>query len=82
MGLFTGMMVYVVAWWLVFFMALPIGVKSEGEPEENVPEGTPSSAPNRPKLLMKMAIATVGAFVVWAVLYYIVSNGLVQLRPN
>ena len=38
---FTGILVYVIIWWLVLFMVLPWGVKVPEEPEP----GHASSAP-------------------------------------
>ena len=81
MGFVTGIMVYLIAWWLVFFMALPLGVKPQGENPEDRPEGTAPSAPARPMLLMKMGVASVGAFIIWGVLYWMIDGGMVQLRP-
>ena len=53
MGLASGIMVYLIAWWLVFFMALPLGVKAQDEDGGEVVPGTPSSAPKKPLLLKK-----------------------------
>lgn len=40
---------YLIIWWLVFFMLLPIGVKAESRPVE----GQASSAPENPYLWKK-----------------------------
>jgi hypothetical protein len=45
----TGLLVYVVVWWIAFFMVLPWGVKVPDEPEP----GHASSAPDRPMLWRK-----------------------------
>ena len=80
MGLVTGILVYVIAWWLIFFMALPIGIQSHDEAEEDVVPGTPSSAPVRPRLLMKALAATILAGVVVGIGHLIDVNNLISFR--
>ncbi|MEE8549325.1 MAG: DUF1467 family protein, partial [Alphaproteobacteria bacterium] len=46
MNWFTGLMVYVILWWLVWFVMLPIGVKVPDEVEK----GHAPSAPANPNL--------------------------------
>ncbi len=46
--------VFAVTWWLVFFMALPFGVRIPDEPEP----GHAPSAPIRPRVALKAAITT------------------------
>ena len=47
--------VFAITWWLVFFMALPFGVRTPDEPEP----GHAPSAPIRPRVALKAAITTV-----------------------
>ena len=46
--------VFAITWWLVFFMALPFGVRTPDEPEP----GHAPSAPIRPRVALKAAITT------------------------
>jgi predicted secreted protein len=80
MGFATGMLVYVVAWWLVFFLALPIGIQSHSEAGEEVEPGTPESAPVRPRLLLKALVASVLAGVIVGIFYLIDVNDLISFR--
>lgn len=80
MGLVTGMLVYVIAWWLIFFMALPIGIQSHDEAGEAVEPGTPESAPVRPRLLLKALVASVLAGVVVGIAHLIDVNNLISFR--
>ena len=69
---------YAVVWWLVFFMALPIGA----EPEERPERGHTESAPARPRLLLKAAVTTVvAALLTWAIAW-VIGSGLIELRPR
>lgn len=79
MGWVTGLLVYGVIWWLVFFMALPVGVKSQDESGEPTVPGTPGSAPVRPHLWRKAAATTVIAALLWALVYLAVTQGWVKL---
>ena len=51
----TGIMVYVVVWWLAWFAVLPIGVRVP----DHIPTGQATSAPENPRLLWKAGLATV-----------------------
>jgi predicted secreted protein len=69
---------FTVVWWLVFFMALPFGA----EPEEHPQVGNVESAPARPRLLLKAAITTVLAGLVTWGIAWLISSGLIDLRPH
>ncbi|MBM3549784.1 MAG: DUF1467 family protein [Alphaproteobacteria bacterium] len=68
MGIATGIMVYVVLWWLVWFAVLPIGVRVP----EDVPLGQATSAPENPRLLWKAGLTTLIAAVLWGVVFWLV----------
>lgn len=81
MGWVTGVLVYGVLWWLVFFMTLPVGVKSQDEDDkESVVPGTHASAPVKPHLWRKAAATSVIAAALWALVYLAVTQGWVSLR--
>jgi len=81
MGLATGIMVYLIAWWLVFFMALPIGVEAQDEDGGDVIPGTHSSAPKKPMLFKKAIIASLGAALLWGLIYATIEYGWISVRP-
>ena len=74
----TGVVVYLIVWWLVLFMVLPWGVRVPDEPEE----GHATSAPVRPRLLIKFAATTVIAGIVWGIVFWLVQSDLISFRPN
>jgi len=81
MGFVTLILVYVVIWWLVFFAALPVGVKHQREPNETVVEGTDPGAPSNPNL-KKKALYTSGIALVLTIIYYFVAaSDLISFRP-
>ena len=77
MTLYTGIMVYVVTWWTVIFAVLPWG---GNHPPEVVEKGHATSAPARPRLLMKFIVTTVIATVIWLAIDQAVRRGLVSFR--
>lgn len=78
MGWFTGLAVYIVIWWLVLFMVLPFGIR----PAEEDDIGAAVGAPANPNLLLRIAVTTVVAALLWAGFYYSVESGLLNLRPK
>ena len=77
MGWLSGILVYLVVWWLVIFMVLPWGVK----PPDNPGPGHATSAPDRPMLWRKVAITSVITAVVWVIIYLAIENSWVSFRP-
>ncbi|GEQ96706.1 hypothetical protein JCM17844_03430 [Iodidimonas gelatinilytica] len=69
MSIVTGLLVYLVLWWLIFFMVLPWGVQSQEESNEDVVPGTPESAPIKPMIWRKVAATSVIAALLWGVFY-------------
>jgi predicted secreted protein len=77
MTFFEMIIAYVIAWWMVYFMALPFGARPPEQPER----GHAESAPEAPRLWTKAAAATViAAVLVWA-FHWFVTSGVVALRP-
>lgn len=71
----TAIAIYFVIWWVVLFVVLPLKVRTQGEAGEVVP-GTHASAPARPRLLLKAALTTVLAAIVFAGLWALMRSGL------
>jgi len=69
--------VYYIIWFLTLFTVLPFGVRTQGEAQEVVP-GTPSSAPANMKLLRVLAINSVVALVVFAIIFFLIMNNIVS----
>ena len=81
MDWFTGTAVYLTIWWLILFVMLPIGARSQAEAGDVVP-GTEPGAPLLANIRRKLLWTTVAAAVVWLVLATVISSGLVSLeRP-
>lgn len=80
MGWVTGLLVYGVIWWLVFFMTLPVGVRSQDESDVDIVPGTHSSAPVSPAIWRKALATTVIALAVWGLFYLAVTQGWLDIK--
>ena len=63
----TGFAIYFVLWWIVLFLTLPFGVRSQHEDGVGAP-GTDPGAPVAPRLLGKAIWTTLISAVVFAAL--------------
>lgn len=77
----TGLMVYGIIWWVVLFMVLPWGVRTAEEAGEQAVDGSASSAPVRPRILIKAVATTVVAGLVWLLIYALVAYDPFGLGP-
>jgi len=79
MGIVSGIVLYAVIWFMTFFVALPLRLKTQGEAGEIVP-GTHAGAPEVHQLKKKALITTFVAFAVWAVVAAIIITGVISVR--
>ena len=77
MNIVTVIVVYVICWWLVFFMALPIGVRRDETPEP----GHDPGAPVKPSLWRKAGWTSLIALLLTVLWWYIDRAGLISFRP-
>lgn len=64
MTITAAIVLFAVIWFLTLFVALPIGLRTQGEDGEVVP-GTPSSAPSHPGLRRKFLWVTAITLAIW-----------------
>jgi len=79
MGITSGIVLYAVIWFMTFFVAIPIRLKTQGEDGEVVP-GTHAGAPAVHQLKKKAIITTFVAFGIWAVIATIILSGVISIR--
>ncbi len=78
MSLFTGFAIYAIIWWLVIFMVLPWGVRRI-EPKD-LGLGEDAGAPQKPRMLMKLAVTTVVSGVIFGLVYLVILSGVISFR--
>ena len=76
MNIFTGVMVYVIVWWLVLLTALPFGNRAS----ETAEPGHVESAPEHPRMWIKAGITTAIATLIWGVIYWIIDADMISFR--
>ena len=71
MTLPSGIAIYFIIWWLSLFMVLPWGSRSFHEEGMAVEPGHDAGAPVRTRLVIKFAITTVVATVLFGIVYWL-----------
>ena len=72
----TGIVVYILVWWVTLFAILPLWV-TPAEPDEL---GHAAGAPQNPLLARKLALTTAVAAVIWLLIYLVVSGPWFSFR--
>lgn len=76
MNIVTGIIVYVIIWWVLIFMILPIGVNSTEKPRDGMAWGHPSNI----KLAKKCLLTTVLSGILWLGVYTLTQSHLFNFR--
>ena len=80
MGVTGSIIVYVMIWWIIFFSVLPIGIQSNKEIYKEKIGGNDPGAPKNPRIVQKFLLTTLITSIIFAVIYYLVSIDLLNLR--
>ncbi|MFP3920659.1 MAG: DUF1467 family protein [Dichotomicrobium sp.] len=78
MSLPFAIAIYLICWWMVLFIVLPWGVRSQEEQGE-VAEGSEPAAPVVPYIWRKFAITTVISALIFAPIYFVLAYDLIPL---
>ena len=70
-------LVFAIVWWLILVMVLPFGAA----PPDEVEPGMATSAPAKPRIGLKVAITTVLAALVTALILWLMDSGLLRPTP-
>lgn len=74
----TGVVVFVMVWWVTFFAILPLGVRGQYEAGEVAP-GSEPGAPENPNMWRKARTTTLIAVIAFALIYMVIRFELVDL---
>jgi predicted secreted protein len=75
----TGFAIYFVVWWIVLFLTLPFGVRSQHEDGEASP-GTDPGAPIASQMGRKLIWTTIISAVIFAVAIWAYNSGLLSVE--
>jgi predicted secreted protein len=78
MGWVTGIVVYILVWWVTLFAILPLWV-TPSAPDD---VGGPAGAPQNPMLVRKLALTTAVAAVIWLGIYIVVHEPWFSFRDS
>jgi predicted secreted protein len=76
MGWVTGIIVYVLVWWVTLFAVLPLWV-TPAEPDD---PGHAAGAPQRPHMLLKVAVTTLVSALIWVGIFFLVHSPWLSFR--
>lgn len=76
MNLFTGVIVYLMVWWVTIFTILPWGVERQGDRVLGTDPGAPKITHLKAKLLINTGVSAV----IWLIIYLIIDSGVIDLR--
>lgn len=79
-GFVTGIVVYLIVWWMVFFCVLPLRVESQQEVGEIEP-GSEPGAPADPQLKYKFKLTSAIAAGLWLIYFVVFEFQLLSLGP-
>ena len=76
MNPFSGIVVYVLIWWMIFFCTLPFGIKNIDKPQDGAMPG----APINPGLKKKAIATTIISTVLWVIAYFLITSNLISFH--
>jgi predicted secreted protein len=79
MGPVSGLVLYLVIWFVVLLVVLPIRLETQGERGEVVP-GTPEGAPANLDMWKKARLVTWVSALVWLVIAGVIFSGVISVR--
>jgi len=76
MGVASGIVVFVIIWWMILFTVLPWGVRRE----ENPDDGHETGAPANPRLWLKFSVTTAISAVLWGVAFWAIEADWISFQ--
>jgi len=78
MAITSALVLYAVIWFMTFFIALPVRIRTQGDLGNVVP-GTQAGAPEHHHLKKKAIITTIVATILWAAVTGIILSGWISI---
>ena len=76
MGFLSGLVTYILIWWVVIFAVLPWGNRAPATPEK----GHVGSAPENPNLKKKFIATTLISAFIWGIVFVLIEIEIIDLR--
>ena len=75
MSYFEWFVIYIVIWWVLFFIFLPIGIRKSNTKVL----GQDSGAPEKPYLWKKFIVVSILALLLTLIIVYVINNNLISI---
>lgn len=79
MSITSAIVMFAVIWFMTLLIALPIGLRTQGD-ENDVVKGTPESAPANLNMKRKMLMVTLITIPLWVALFLIIESGVISVE--
>ncbi|HPQ50754.1 MAG TPA: DUF1467 family protein [Alphaproteobacteria bacterium] len=76
MGWISGIVVFLMIWWVTLFTVLPWGNRPSSSPQE----GNMQSAPDLPRLGKKFLVTTLISCLLWVVVYGLIASNVISFH--
>lgn len=73
----TGVMVYIMIYWVAIFCVLPWGNKAQ---EDQSNPALAKSAPQNPRILKKLGVTAVVSAVIWLIVYGLIDANVISFH--
>lgn len=77
MNPFSAFVVWLIIWWLVLFIILPIGIRGQAE-EGDIVAGTEPGAPHKLDIKRKFIQTTIISIVLWLLVCFLILSGVIS----
>lgn len=77
MNPFSAFVVWLIIWWLVLFIILPIGIRGQAE-EGDIVKGSEPGAPHTLNIKRKFIQTTIVATVLWVITCGLIISGVIS----
>ena len=78
MGIVSGIVVYLIIWWVIIFCTLPLWVNPQGNHDKV--EGTLAAAPKEPQLKKKIILTSIISAILWLGVYTLIEINVIDFR--
>lgn len=73
----SGIVLYILIWWVALFAVLPIGMQPKAEADQ---ASGWRGAPAAPRIARKVVLTSVVACVVWLLVYLVIESDMLSFR--
>ncbi|MBL6840781.1 MAG: DUF1467 family protein [Pelagibacterales bacterium] len=67
MGIAGSIIIFLLIWWLMLFIVLPLNISDKAE--KVIEDGNDTGAPNNPQIFKKFLITTIISIIIWSIMY-------------